>query len=271
MNIWLSCIVAVLACCAVGWFNGFLVVTLKVNSFIATLGTSQVLIAMTLYLSKNQGINNVFSPGFLKTGQSVVFGVPIVFIYLLVIGAVVYYVLEWTRVGRNLFATGANVEAARLSGVRTDRLIYGSFVSSAAVSSLAGILYGAQVGAFSNTFASAYLFPAFAAVFLGATQFSRRPNVWGTVLAVYTLAFGAKGLQLSISDAQYWVGPMFNGVALIIAVALAATRLAGGGGPKKFRRRFSRHAAQDAVEPENQDAHEPSPDGARKEIDRTSA
>ena len=46
--------------------------------------------------------------------------------------------------------------------------------------------------------------------------------MWGTILAVYTLAFGVKGLQLAFSGGVYWITPLFNGVALVLAVALAS-------------------------------------------------
>ena len=65
------------------------------------------------------------------------------------------------------------------------------------------------------------LFPAFAAVFLGATQFNFRPNVWGTLLAIFTLALGVQGLQLASTSGQYWISSMFNGVALLIAVVFS--------------------------------------------------
>ena len=65
-----------------------------------------------------------------------------------------------------------------------------------------------------------YLLPAFAAAFLGATQFkSGNVNVLGTLVAVYVLATGVKGVQLL--GAPFWVDGLFNGLALIIAVALA--------------------------------------------------
>ena len=64
------------------------------------------------------------------------------------------------------------------------------------------------------------LLPAFAAAFLGATQFRAKVvNVPGTLIAVYALATGIKGLQLS--GAAFWVNDLFNGLALIIAVAFA--------------------------------------------------
>jgi ribose transport system permease protein len=73
------------------------------------------------------------------------------------------------------------------------------------------------------TFGPTLLLPAFAAAFLGSTQLQPgRFNVWGSMLAIFVLATGVEGFQL-VSGAQ-WVGDMFNGVALILAVALAASR-----------------------------------------------
>ena len=222
LNVVLSCFVAVAACGAAGAVSGFLTVRCGVNSFIATLGMSQVLTAITLYLSANRSIVGVLPPSFQSWGLRSVLGIPIVFYYLIGLSLLVWYVLECTPLGRALFATGANAEAARLSGVRTDRLVWGSLVTSAVIAGIAGIVFGAKVGSFSNSFGPPLLFPAFAAVFFGATQLKRRPNVWGTVLAVYTLAFGVKGLQLAFQEGVYWITPTFNGIALLVAVTLAA-------------------------------------------------
>jgi ribose transport system permease protein len=217
----LSCVLALVACGVAGAGSGLLTVKFGVNSFIATLGMSQVLTAATLYLSKNRQIVGVLSNEFQSWGRRDVLGVPVVFCYLIAVAVLVWYVLECTPVGRHLFATGANAEAARLSGVRTDRMVWGSLVTSAVISGFAGLVFGAEVGSFSNSFGPPLLFPAFAAVFFGATQVKRRPNVWGAVLAVYTLAFGVKGLQLAFQDGVYWITPTFNGLALLVAVSLA--------------------------------------------------
>jgi ribose transport system permease protein len=244
LNAILSCLLALLACAAVGFVSGLIIVRFHVNSFIATLGMSQVLAAATLYISANKQIVGVFSDTFLDFGRNEVLGIPIVVYYLVVLALIVWYVLECTPLGRHLFATGANPEAARLSGVRTGHMVWGSLVASAVVAGIAGIVYGAKIGSFSNTFGPPLLFPAFAAVFLGSTQFKSRPNVWGTILAVYTLAFGVKGLQLAFSGGVYWITPLFNGVALILAVALASRRVAAD------RRRKSLEAEPAAGEPD---------------------
>ena len=224
LNAVVSSLIAIAACGLVGLLSGLLVVRFKVNSFIATLGMSQILGATSLWISENRQIVGVFSEGFLDFGRRQLFGLPIVVYYLVAIALVIWYVLECTPLGRHLLATGANAEAARLAGVRTDRMVWGSLVVSATVAGLAGIVYGAKVGSFSNTFGPPLLFPAFAAVFFGSTQFKNRANVWGTIAAVYTLAFGVKGLQLAFSGGVYWITPLFNGLALLIAVALASRK-----------------------------------------------
>src|SRR4051812_20049985 len=222
LNGFASSAVAILVCGAVGFISGMVVVRFRVDSFIATLGMSQILAAATLYISANKQIVGVLSPTFLEFGRKEVLGVPVVVYYLIALALMIWYVLELTPLGRHLFATGANPEAARLAGVRTDRMVWGSLVASAMVAGVAGIIYGAKIGSFSNTFGPPLLFPAFAAVFFGSTQFKARANVWGTLVAVYALAFGVKGLQLAFASGVYWITPLFNGVALIVAVALAA-------------------------------------------------
>ena len=80
----------------------------------------------------------------------------------------------------------------------------------------------------SLNFGGTLLLPAFAAAFLGSTQLTPgRFNVWGTLLAIYVLATGVQGLQL-VSGAA-WLSDMFNGVALIIAVALSIQRAPSAG------------------------------------------
>jgi len=218
------CVLAVVACGAIGWVNGLIIVRFKVPSFIATLAMSEVLSGVALYLSKNGEIVGVLSQTFLNFGQKNLLGIPVVMYYLVLIALAVWYVLEFTRVGRQLRATGSNPEAARLSGVRTTRIVWGAFVASGAVAGVGGVIYAAQIGTYSNSFGMPLLFPAFAAVFLGATQFRARPNVWGTIIAIYVLALGVQGLQLATQAGSYWLTPLFSGLALVGAVAFAYRR-----------------------------------------------
>src|SRR5690606_2210112 len=119
-------------------------------------------------------------------------------------------------------ATGGNREAARLAGVPTDRVLWGVFVASGVIAAFGGVVFSMQSAVFSSSIGPGYLFPAVAAVFLGASQLSQRPNVWGTLIAYFALAFGIQGLTLSVQSASVWSQPVFQGVSLIIAVALAS-------------------------------------------------
>jgi ribose transport system permease protein len=210
----------VAACTAFGAISGFVVVRLKVNSFIATLGMSQVLLAAVLLASGNKQLVAGYPDSWSNLGLDKLAGIPLVDVYLVAVALILWYVLEHTRIGRYLFATGGNAEAARLSGVPTDRMIWGALAASGAISGLAGVIYGMRVGTFDQTVGPGYLFPAVAAVFLGASQLSQRPNVWGTLIAYFALAFGIQGLALTSTTAAVWSEPLFQGVALIVAVAL---------------------------------------------------
>ena len=95
-----------------------------------------------------------------------------------------------------------------------------SLVSCGAIAALAGLLTSAQLAVGDPTVGPGYLLPAYAAAFLGSTQFhGGRYNVWGTVIAVLVLAVGVKGLQLA--GAPVWIPDLFNGVALLLAVGLS--------------------------------------------------
>jgi ribose transport system permease protein len=206
----------------VGIVNGLIVVVLKVSSFIATLGVSSILGAVTIIFTSNITPPAPSSPAWSNLTQVQLGGFQVVFFYLIALALLAWWLLEFTPAGRYLHAIGGNKEAARLAGVRVNRWSWVSLVLAGGISGFAGILYTSLTGP-SFTFGAALLLPGFAAVFLGSTQISPgRFNVWGTLIAIFVLAIGVQGLQL-LSGAT-WLSPMFNGIALIAAVALAVTR-----------------------------------------------
>jgi ribose transport system permease protein len=206
----------------IGFVNGFVVVRLRVNSFIATLGMGSILGALTTIFTGGQTPLPYTGTFWTNLTQVKVLGFQVVVAYLVVIALVVWWILSQTPIGRRMYATGANPDAARLSGVRTTRIAWGSLTASAGIASLAGVLFTSLTGP-SLTFGQTFLLPAFAACFLGATQIlPGRFNVGGTLIAIFVLAIGVTGLQLVTSVS--WITDMFDGVALIVAVALSVTQ-----------------------------------------------
>jgi ribose transport system permease protein len=207
----------------VGVANGVAVTVLKVNSFIATLAMASILEAVIYGVTGGNQIVGGIPAGFLSLGQSEVFGIPIVVLYMVVIAVVVWFAIEQTPIGRRLHAVGSNPEAARLSGLRTGRYVFGSLVASSVLASVAGVVFAAKIGSASLTAGPPYLLPAFAAIFLGSTQVRPgRANVAGTLIAIALLATGTKGLQLL--GVPIWMSSLFNGAVLLIAVSLAQVK-----------------------------------------------
>ncbi len=203
----------------IGTVCGLLVVKARIDSFIATLGVSSLLAATITFVSNGEQILGA-PAAFVSIGTGNVLGITYPVVFVVVIAAVLWYVLERTPLGRRVYATGGSPEAARLAGVRTSVVIVGTLTACGVVAAVAGMLVTARLGNADPVIGPGYLLPAFTAAFLGSTQFKGgRFNVLGTVVAVYVLAAGVKGLQLA--GAPVWIPDAFNGTALLVAVALA--------------------------------------------------
>ena len=210
----------------VGGFSAFLITRVKIDSFIATLGVSSVGAAVVYWISGGAQILNL-PPEFVAFSTGRILGITVPVFVMLGVAVVVWYVMENTPVGRRVYATGGNAQAARLAGVRTSRVLTGSLVACGVISAGVGLLLASRLGTGDPTSGPSFLLPAFSAVFLGSTQFrDGRFNVWGTVVAVYVLAVGVQGLQLA--GAPVWIPDLFNGLALLLAVGLAKFRGEGG-------------------------------------------
>ncbi|MCW2648544.1 MAG: inner-rane translocator [Pseudonocardiales bacterium] len=216
-------VVAILLAIGVGLLagavNAFLVAGLKLNGFIATLGTYTLLGGLLQLYTNGTSIFGI-PRAFGNWGSQSWFGIPRPFYLLIAVAVVIWYALMHTPAGRQLEAIGSNESAARLVGISVDRLVALSFLGSALVASLAGVLLTSRQGGADPTVATNYLFPALAAVFLGATTIRPgRYNVWGTIIGIFTLAVAINGF--TFLGAHAWVTPFFNGAALVLSVAIS--------------------------------------------------
>lgn len=266
---WPLAVLLALACGAfIGTISGLIITKLKIDSFIATLGMSSLLTAGLVLLSGQRQVLGLgegfrdFATGGIPLGGTFKITWPV--LIMLAVAFVLWYVMEKTPLGRRMYAAGFNPDGARLSGVNVSRLQIGSLVAGGMVAALAGTLLASRINAGDPTVGPNLLLPALTAVFLGSTQFKGgRFNVWGTVVSVYVLAVGVKGLQLL--GATDWVENAFNGVALLGAVALSRwERTSKRTAAIKRATTFGRRARTELAE--QQAAEDPSraPEGLRK-------
>lgn len=217
---WWATVAAVLLMGAlVGLANGLLVTRIKIDSFIATLGTGTILYGLNAWYTGGQQVLASLPPAFLAISGNV-WSVPAPAIYAFIVALALWVVLEFLPLGRYLYVLGASPRAAELNGISARRYVTIGFVAAGTLAAFAGIVLQSQLQVGQSSVGQEYLLPAFTAALLGATSIRPgRVNVWGTVLAVAVLAVTVAGLnQLG---APFFVEPLFNGSMLILSVGLA--------------------------------------------------
>lgn len=225
---------------AMGLINATVVVLLRIDSLIGTLATGSLILAFITLTTHDTPINDPkLGNAFARIGQTAIGGVSLSVLYCVVVAVAMWYFLEHTASGRRLYATGFNTDAARLAGVRVNRLRFGSLLTSGFIAGVAGVVLASTTASGTPDAGNAYLLPGFAAVFLGATQLKGgRFNAWGTIIAVLMLGTGTIGLGLASAPA--WASSMFVGVVLIAALAVTGLQRRAIGSGQRWRDRLPR-------------------------------
>lgn len=225
LSIPVAIVLSIAVTTGVGFLNGLLVAKAQVNSFIVTIGTAALINALVLAYSGGTVIFDGVPQELIAISATRVFGVPLPVVYVAVAATIVWILLKRTPFGRYIAAVGGSKDAARLSGINTSMVTISTLTIAGTLCGIAGVVQAGQLGSGNPAVGPAFLLPAFAAVFLGATAYHvGQFNVWGTVTAVVTLGAGVAGLNLL--GLPSWVEPAFNGTALLVAVI--ATRYLRG-------------------------------------------
>jgi ribose transport system permease protein len=215
-----AAVIVLVAGLVLGCVNGLLVYVALIDSFIVTLGTGTICYGLVILYSGGQQIVGQVPTSFLDLSIHHVLGVPVPAVIALVLAVVLWIVLEYTAAGRYLYALGFNRRAAELSGIATRRFGILAFAVSGLIVAIAAVLLAARLQVGNTSTGPDYLIPAFAGALLGKTTVKPgRPNIWGTVIAVFVLAIGITGLELY--GGAFYVDNLFDGATLIIAVGTA--------------------------------------------------
>ncbi len=206
---------------AVGLVNGLLVTKLRINAFIATLGVGLILRGLL-----NAGFDNFagkVAPEFEVLGYGSLGPIPWSVILLSVTVLGVWFLLRSTRFGHHVYAVGGSEETARLSGVRSHRIIIGAHVLCSLTAVLTGLFLVARIRAGAPWIGpdGGYDLESIAAVVVGGTALAGgRGGVWGTLAGVFILAI----IDNAFNALQFnsFVKDVVRGVIIIAAVAIYA-------------------------------------------------
>ncbi|MFT3853725.1 MAG: ABC transporter permease [Ilumatobacteraceae bacterium] len=204
----------------VGLVNGLIVTRLGVSAFIATLGVGQVIAGWLLAYRGSIQITTDLPEDFRTLGTGKIGPIPWILVVWGLVALVLYVLLDHTVLGRRMSAVGGNQVAARLSGIRVERVRLVAFVISGATAGLAGLMLASNLGVGNPTAALGYLLPAFAACFIGAaTLRDGQFHIGGTIVGVLMLGVLSNGLVLTgVSPA--WTTAS-QGIVLVVAVTIS--------------------------------------------------
>lgn len=213
------CILAGLAIgLLVGWINGFLVTKLKMQPFIATLGTQQIVRGIGYVRTEGWPVLYVPNP-FRNILNGNFLNVKIFVYFVLVFAILCLFIIKRLKLGTYLFAIGANEEAAKLSGVNTERNKRIAYCISGFMAAFAGLVMVARMGAGEPSTANGYELDAIAAAAIGGASLAGgKGSVIGTILGslmIYALKIG-----LIVIGMNTFVQFIAVGIVILLAVYL---------------------------------------------------
>lgn len=237
-NLQTSGTVAVIAALLVGiiagWFNGFVITRLKLNSFIVTLATSFIYQGLITGVSEGFPYTKL-ADGFTWLGRGKFLGLPLMLYFAIIVLLIIWYVFRYTVVGRSLLATGGNEVAARMAAVNTDRSIVIANTLSGLFAALAGICAVSMNGSAQPTTGSDWMIYSFAVSVIGGTALVGGViQPLGMFIAAYLIVMIKNGLVMI--NANIYYEQTYLGLILLVAVSLGSISM--GINELKRRRQF---------------------------------
>lgn len=216
---WLTIIVGLLAGAVFGALSGIANAFLKLPSFIATLAMLSIARGLTLVVSDGKPIA---TPEAVNFFGSTVLGIPVPIVMFVVMGVIAAVILNFTTLGRSMYAVGGNMEASRLSGIRVHRTQVMVFVLSGVFAAVAGLVIAGRLNSASPQAADGYELDAIAAVVIGGASLSGgKGRIWGTFVGAILLAVIRNGLNI-LNVSSFWQQVV---IGLVIAVAVSIDTL----------------------------------------------
>jgi rhamnose transport system permease protein len=188
-----------------GSINGLIITYGKVPPIIATLGTLSIYRGLVFFYSSGTWINSYELPdAFKQLSKGSPLGLPNMVIYAILVALVVFYFLKYTRTGRTIYAVGSNLEAAQVSGIRTQRTIFLVYVLCGIASGFAAVLWASRYESAQTNTALGFELQTVAAAVVGGVSISGGVgSVPGVVLGALLLGIIENALTI-VNISPFW-------------------------------------------------------------------
>ncbi|HEY1824331.1 MAG TPA: ABC transporter permease [Acidimicrobiales bacterium] len=216
LNVWLASGIAMLAAATVGLLNGVITVHFKINSLVTTLGTFSITTGLAYVFSGTTTVQ-IQGAGFGFLGNGSILGAPATVYFFVALWLLGAFVARQTTIGRHIYATGDNFEAADRSGIRPKRIRMWLFIVNSVVAGFAGLVVTSELASSAPQIGDPYLLAVITAVILGGASLTGgRGRLSGTLLAVAILGVVQNGFALL--EYSSYLQNLVTGCLLILAV-----------------------------------------------------
>jgi ribose transport system permease protein len=219
---WIAVIVALIVGIVCGALNGVITTKFGINAFIVTLATSFIFTGINFGFT--QGFSFVNIPAsFTFIGKEKVIGIPVLFIFAVLCLVILFLFIRYSIAGRRLLAVGENPEAAKFSGINTDKIKLLSHTLSGFIAALAAVLYVSRMGSASPVAGQDWLIISFAVAIIGGTGLSGGSiTAFGLLIGAIIMVMIKNGL-IMLQTNVYWE-QAFLGLLILVAVGIDRVR-----------------------------------------------
>lgn len=223
LPLWIAVVITLLIGALFGLINGAAVTRLHIPALIATLATQTILKGIAYLLTNAAPVKNL-SATYKFLGQGYIFGViPVPLIITVALYVLAWWYLDKTYLGRRVYLSGGNEEAARLSGINTKWTITGTYVFSGVFAAIAGVLMAARLGSGQPSVGSGFEMDVITATVLGGISVNGgKGKVVNVFVGACIMGVLANGMtMLNINQYLQWI---INGLVLLFAVTMSNLR-----------------------------------------------
>jgi ribose transport system permease protein len=201
-----------------GWINGFVITKFRVPPFVATLAMLTIARGLTMLYTGGHPVSNL-GENFAVIGAGTFIGIPVPVWIAAIVVLLAAFICSKTRLGRYIYAIGGNETAAKLSGIRINRVKMTVYTIGAALAAVGGVIVTSRLDSAQPNAGTSYELDAIAAVVIGGTSLNGgRGTVWGTVIGAVIIGILNNGLVL-LNVSPFWQ-QVVKGAVILLAVVI---------------------------------------------------